>query len=135
MKNRYLSLQIKNDLKSKMVFLGGPRQVGKTTLSKNLFPNAAYLNWDYSEDRELILRNELPSHNILIFDEIHKYKKKWNVYNVDLEPRAGTNPGKQRPCICIQPTEFCAAGLGSSLIIPLTTSVTNDSNRLSFQNG
>jgi predicted AAA+ superfamily ATPase len=78
-KNRYLSLQIKNDLKSKMVFLGGPRQVGKTTLSKNLFPNAAYLNWDYSEDRELILRNELPSHNILIFDEIHKYKK-WRNY-------------------------------------------------------
>jgi mRNA-degrading endonuclease toxin of MazEF toxin-antitoxin module len=63
------------------------------------------------------------------------FPKKWNVYNVDLEPRAGTKPGKQRPCICIQPTEFCAAGLGSSLIIPLTTSVTNDSDKLLFQNG
>jgi mRNA interferase MazF len=49
--------------------------------------------------------------------------KKWNVYVVDLEPRIGTKPGKQRPCICIQPTEFCAAGLGSSLIIPLTTNL------------
>ena len=47
--------------------------------------------------------------------------KKWHLYIIDLEPRIGTKPGKQRPCICIQPTEFCAAGLGSSLVIPLTT--------------
>lgn len=47
--------------------------------------------------------------------------KKWHVYILDLEPRIGTKPGKQRPCICIQPTEFCAAGLGSALVIPLTT--------------
>lgn len=31
---RYLSEQIKIDLKRKMVFIGGPRQVGKTTLAK-----------------------------------------------------------------------------------------------------
>jgi mRNA interferase MazF len=49
--------------------------------------------------------------------------KRWHVYTVDLEPRVGTKPGKQRPCICIQPSEFCAAGLGSSLIIPLTTNL------------
>ena len=49
--------------------------------------------------------------------------KKWHVYVVDLEPRIGTKPGKQRPCICIQPSEFCAAGLRSSLIIPLTTNL------------
>jgi mRNA interferase MazF len=52
--------------------------------------------------------------------------KKWHVYIVDLEPRIGTKPGKQRPCICIQPTEFCAAGLGSSLIIPLTTNLQSE---------
>ncbi len=52
--------------------------------------------------------------------------KKWNLYIVDLEPRIGTKPGKQRPCICIQPTEFCAAGLGSSLIIPLTTNLQSE---------
>jgi mRNA interferase MazF len=49
--------------------------------------------------------------------------KRWFVYVVDLEPRIGTKPGKQRPCICIQPTEFCAAGLGSALVIPLTTNL------------
>ena len=30
---RYLSAPIRDDLRSKMVFLGGPRQVGKTTLA------------------------------------------------------------------------------------------------------
>lgn len=49
--------------------------------------------------------------------------KRWHVYTVDLEPRVGTKPGKQRTCLCIQPSEFCEAGLGSSLIIPLTTNL------------
>lgn len=52
--------------------------------------------------------------------------KQWFLYIVDLEPRIGTKPGKQRPCICIQPTEFCKAGLGSSLIIPLTTKLQSE---------
>jgi mRNA interferase MazF len=46
-----------------------------------------------------------------------------HIYTVDLEPRIGTKPGKQRPCICIQPTEFCEAGLKSALIVPLTTNL------------
>jgi mRNA interferase MazF len=49
--------------------------------------------------------------------------KRWHIYIVDLEPRIGTKPGKQRPAICIQPTEFCGAGLQSALIIPLTTNL------------
>jgi mRNA interferase MazF len=49
--------------------------------------------------------------------------RKWHIYIVDLEPRVGTKPGKQRPCLCIQPTEFCEAGLESAVIIPLTTKV------------
>ena len=32
LKKRYLTPYIVNDLKEKMVFVGGPRQVGKTTL-------------------------------------------------------------------------------------------------------
>ncbi|MDZ4660579.1 MAG: type II toxin-antitoxin system PemK/MazF family toxin [Pseudomonadota bacterium] len=47
--------------------------------------------------------------------------KVWHAYIVDLEPRVGTKPGKQRPCICIQPSEFCESGLKSAVIIPLTT--------------
>lgn len=79
MKKRYLSDQIMKDIKSKMVFLGGPRQVGKTTLSLNLFNEDSYLNWDFSEDREKILTNQLPNSKVWIFDEIHKYKK-WRNY-------------------------------------------------------
>lgn len=62
-----------------MVFLGGPRQVGKTTLALNLFSEKSYLNWDFPEDREKILKYELPSSRVWIFDEIHKYKK-WRNY-------------------------------------------------------
>jgi mRNA-degrading endonuclease toxin of MazEF toxin-antitoxin module len=35
--------------------------------------------------------------------------RRWYVYVVDLAPRVGTNPGKQRPCVAIQPSEFAAA--------------------------
>lgn len=79
MKKRYLAEQIKKDLKNKMVFLSGPRQVGKTTLSLDLFSKKSYLNWDSAEDREKILNHQLPPENAWIFDEIHKYKK-WRNY-------------------------------------------------------
>ena len=49
--------------------------------------------------------------------------RRWHVYLVDLEPRLGTKPGKQRPCVAIQPTEFAQAGLPSTVILPLTTKV------------
>lgn len=77
---RYLDTQIEADLGRKMVFLAGPRQVGKTTLARNL-PGAVagYLNWDVPEHRERILRRELPPGNFWIFDEIHKYRL-WRNY-------------------------------------------------------
>ena len=58
-----------------MVFVGGPRQIGKTTLAKQIIKTkASYLNWDNVEHRHSIIRNELPtSANELIFDEIHKF--------------------------------------------------------------
>ncbi|MBW2590458.1 MAG: hypothetical protein JRD71_07025 [Deltaproteobacteria bacterium] len=34
---RYITPHILDDLKRKMVFVGGPRQVGKTTLAKAIF--------------------------------------------------------------------------------------------------
>src|SRR5882762_7546675 len=58
-----------------MVFIAGPRQVGKTTLARSL-PGAAagYLSWDIAVQRERILRQELPAGKLWIFDEIHKYR-------------------------------------------------------------
>lgn len=79
-KLRYLFSPITDDLKSKMVFIGGPRQVGKTTLSLSLFKATKknvpfYLNWDNLEDRNRLMREDFPlSEKKMIFDEIHKYK-------------------------------------------------------------
>ena len=52
--------------------------------------------------------------------------KRWHLYVVDLEPRVGTKPGKQRPCLAIQPSEFSESGLQSTVILPLTTKVIAD---------
>ena len=78
---RYLKTAVVEDLKEKMVFLGGPRQVGKTTLALSLLKNGseehpAYLNWDDSATRKALLQGTLPSGEELVaLDEIHKYKK------------------------------------------------------------
>jgi len=63
-----------------MVFVAGPRQVGKTTMARSL-PDAdrGYLNWDVVEDRERILKRELPVSPLWVFDEIHKYRS-WRNY-------------------------------------------------------
>ncbi|MCM2324124.1 MAG: type II toxin-antitoxin system PemK/MazF family toxin [Oligoflexia bacterium] len=49
--------------------------------------------------------------------------QRWHLYVVDLEPRVGTKPGKQRPCLVVQPSEFAEAGLQSTVVLPLTTKV------------
>ena len=80
MKKRYLQEQAKKDLDKKMVFISGPRQVGKTTLAMSLLKNeASYLNWDIPAHREAILKRELPLTDLWCFDEIHKYKS-WRDY-------------------------------------------------------
>ena len=73
-----------------MLFLVGPRQVGKTTTSLDVslpMPEHYYLNWDIQADKLLImqgadavaiamgfnkLKETLP---IVVFDELHKYRK------------------------------------------------------------
>ena len=88
---RYLKQYILSDLKKKMVFLGGPRQVGKTTFTKEIlktnFSNGLYLNWDFDEHRRLILQQKWSeASSLLVFDELHKYPrwKNWlkGVYDV-----------------------------------------------------
>src|SRR6185295_7731600 len=49
--------------------------------------------------------------------------RRWHVYVVDLSPRVGTKPGKQRPCLASQPVEFGEAGLRSTVVLPITTKV------------
>ena len=52
--------------------------------------------------------------------------RRWHLYIVDLERRIGTKPGKQRPCLAIQPSEFGEAGLESTVVLPLTTKVSKE---------
>ncbi|MEI8346289.1 MAG: AAA family ATPase, partial [Pseudomonadota bacterium] len=63
-------------MKEKMVFLGGPRQVGKTTLAKTLIKQPShYLSWDGLADKKIILKGNWDlDASLLVFDEIHKYK-------------------------------------------------------------
>lgn len=85
MLSRYLEKSILDDLAEKMVFLGGPRQVGKTTLAKTLGQgrfkeSVKYLNWDAREDRKRILAGTFAADEaLIIFDEIHKYRH-WKTF-------------------------------------------------------
>lgn len=78
---RYLEPQIRQDLKRKMVFVGGPRQVGKTTAARNIAgkSTAGILNWDVPAQRALILNQTFPRSRLWVFDEIHKYRR-WRNY-------------------------------------------------------
>jgi predicted AAA+ superfamily ATPase len=79
---RYLADRVQADLADRMAFIGGPRQVGKTTLALSVLgkgqdeSSPAYLNWDVLADREAILAERLPPNQTrIIFDEIHKYAR------------------------------------------------------------
>lgn len=77
--HRYIAEHCRCDLAAKMVFVGGPRQVGKTTLALHLLDqdakHPAYLNWDIDRHRNRILNGDLPADDLLVFDEIHKYAR------------------------------------------------------------
>jgi predicted AAA+ superfamily ATPase len=69
-------------LPRKMVFLGGPRQVGKTTLALSLLgaraneTHPAYFNWDSAPSAARLRRLELPpGEPLLVLDEVHKYAR------------------------------------------------------------
>lgn len=75
----------------KMIFLAGPRQVGKTTIAKEIakkYKNNVYFNWDIVSDKRKIINDPTffekinrydNSTPLVILDEIHKYKD-WKNY-------------------------------------------------------
>ena len=65
-----------------MVFVGGPRQVGKTTFGLSMLgeghdeSSPAYLSWDALADREEILAARIPGgQKRIVLDEIHRYAR------------------------------------------------------------
>ena len=93
MHNRSYYIKIWQELAAEksMIFIAGPRQAGKTTLSRLIaqsFANNYYFNWDIPEHRRLFfetpsffegVRRKDTSTPLIILDEIHKYKG-WKNY-------------------------------------------------------
>lgn len=83
MAKRYLEKAIKADAMAdrKMAFISGPRQVGKTTLGKNLLSTREnYFSWDETEFRRKWVRAprevaEQAKEGPVLLDEIHKDRK------------------------------------------------------------
>ncbi len=91
---RYITDFIRRSITKRAIFIGGPRQVGKTTLALSFIgPKAgpkhqAYLNWDHAPSAAKIRKTELPpKEKLLVFDELHKLKtwKRWIKGVIDVE--------------------------------------------------
>lgn len=85
-RNTYYTKLLEDLSQGMMLFIMGPRQVGKTTLSQAIAKNyqeSLYLNWDIDQHRmqilsgqrfveEILPLNSISPKPIIIFDEIHK---------------------------------------------------------------
>ncbi len=90
---RYLNAALTADLDRKILLLSGPRQSGKTTLSRMLHPDHQYINHDLAEHRLLLREKGWDRRKALvILDELHKMEdwKVWlkGVYDVEGLPPA-----------------------------------------------
>jgi predicted AAA+ superfamily ATPase len=74
---RAIASKISEDLKERMVLIGGPRQVGKTTLARQfLTRDEQYFSWDDLEQRAILKKHQIDqSLNTVVLDEIHKYAR------------------------------------------------------------
>ncbi len=102
---RYITTLVLEDLKKKMVFVGGPRQLGKTTFAKAIlsesYPAGRYLNWNFDDNRQDILEKKWASDDtLLVFEELHKFPrwKTWikGIYDVRKERHSFLITGSAR---------------------------------------
>ncbi len=90
---RYLTEAVKDDLCQKIILITGPRQSGKTTLSRMLIGDYDYFNFDNPEHRlDMLDRSWDRKKSLIIFDELHKLKnwKAWikGIYDTEGIPPA-----------------------------------------------
>ena len=90
---RYLNAALTADMDRKILLLSGPRQSGKTTLSRMLHPDHQYINHDLAEHRLLLREKGWDRRKaLIILDELHKMEnwKVWlkGVYDVEGVPPA-----------------------------------------------
>ncbi len=86
--DRFLTDFIRKDMDKKIILLSGPRQAGKTTLSKSLVEDFDYFTYDDVAHRLLLKeRNWDRRKPLVIFDELHKMPswKTWlkAIYDVE----------------------------------------------------
>lgn len=90
---RYLKEALLEDIEQKIILLTGPRQCGKTTLSRMLSDDYQYLSYDLAEHRLLIAEKSWDREKaLIILDELHKMDKwkSWlkGIYDVEGIPPA-----------------------------------------------
>lgn len=88
---RYITDHIRKDLNDKIVFITGARQVGKTYLSRDIYDQYDYFNYDLAEHRVSLMDADWNRKKpLVIFDEIHKMKnwKQWlkGIYDTENIP-------------------------------------------------
>lgn len=86
--DRYLRTALNRDLGKKILLITGPRQCGKTTLSRRLSDDYQYLSHDLAEHRQLLAEKAWNrDRKLIIFDELHKMRewKDWLKGIVDVE--------------------------------------------------
>jgi predicted AAA+ superfamily ATPase len=90
---RPLASAIRKDLDEKLVILSGPRQVGKTTLAKSLFPDRqVYLNFDAVQDRVVIQKQTWSrAVELVVFDELHLMRR-WKSWIKGIYDTEGVRP-------------------------------------------
>lgn len=92
---RYLAPTLAALAEEVFVLLSGPRQVGKTTMSRAWLaerPGGRYLNWDIPADRATLLDRTFPAPprpSALVLDELHKYPR-WKSWLKGLYDRRET---------------------------------------------
>ena len=90
---RQIALNIAKDLKKKLVVLTGPRQSGKTTLSKAVCVDYDYFNYDDPAARlALQERNWDRRKDLVVFDELHKMRD-WQTWIKGIYDVEGLPPG------------------------------------------
>lgn len=89
---RYLQTALKADLDRKIILLSGPRQSGKTTLSRMLHEDHQYINHDLAEHR-LLLREKSWDRTkaLIVLDELHKMEN-WKVWLKGVYDVEGMSP-------------------------------------------
>jgi uncharacterized protein len=89
---RGLVAPIQRDLDERIVLVTGPRQAGKTTLSRSLGFDYDYFNYDAPADRlRLAERSWDRSKPLVIFDELHKLRA-WKAWLKGIYDTEGVRP-------------------------------------------